>query len=90
MSKKHQKVLDAIFSDHLSGNMHWKEVESLLLYLGAELRESHGARVVVSVGDAELTLHRPHHASAMSKTDLHQLRHFITETGIGHLGDDQA
>ena len=49
MSKKHQKVLSAIFSDHLSSNIHWKEIESLLIHLGAEFREGTGASVVVII-----------------------------------------
>ena len=74
MSKKHQKVLAAIFSDHPSSNIHWKEIESLLKHLGAEWREGTGARVVVYLAGDEFTIHRGSHNATMSKTSLHQLR----------------
>ncbi len=86
MAKKHDKVLDAIFGAHMSGNLHWKELESTLLSLGAELREAHGARMVVSLGGHEITLHRPHHGSAVGKGELHSLRHFLSAAGVGHIG----
>ena len=67
MSKKHQKVLSAIFSDHPSSNIHWKEIESLLKHLGAEFREGTGASVVAIINGNEFSIHRGHHSSTMSK-----------------------
>lgn len=82
MSKKHEKVLAAIFADHLSGNLHWKEIESLLLHLGTELHEAGGARLIARLGGQEATLHRPHHGSALTKAELHHLRQFLTAAGV--------
>jgi len=82
MSKKHEKVLDAIFADHPSANIHWQEIESLLAHLGAELRDCRGARLIVSLNGRETTLHRPHHGAAVGKNELHQLRQLLRdETG---------
>jgi hypothetical protein len=82
MSKKHEKVLSSIFSDHVSANLHWREIESLLIHLGAELRESGGARVIVTLGGEEITLHHPHRGATMTKTSLHQLKNFLSAAGI--------
>ena len=84
MSKKHQKVLSSIFSDHVSANIHWREIESLLKHLGAELREAAGARVLVTLGGEEITLHHPHRGATMTKTSLHQLKNFLRAAGIDH------
>ena len=84
MSKKHEKVLSSIFSDHVSANLHWREIESLLTHLGAEIRESGGARVIVTLGGKEITLHHPHRGSTMTKTSLHQLKNFLSAAGINH------
>ncbi len=77
MSKKHQKVLTAIYSDHPSSNIHWKEIESLLKHLGAEFRLGTGASVVVILQGQEFTIHRGHHNTTMSKLELHQLKKFL-------------
>ena len=82
MSKKHQKVLSAIFSDHVSSNLHWREIESLLQHLGAEFREGTGASTMVILNGIEFTVHRGHHNSTMSKTSLHKLRKFLESCGV--------
>ena len=82
MSKKHDKILQSLFSTQLSGNIHWKEIEALLIHLGAELVEGRGATVIVKLNDHEFTLHRPHHGATMSKNELHHLRNFLSAAGI--------
>ncbi len=82
MSKKHQKVLSAIFSDHLSSNIHWKEIESLLSHLGAEFREGPGSSLIAILNGAEFSIHRGHHNATMSKSSLHQLRKFLESVDI--------
>lgn len=77
MSKKHQKVLSAIYSDHPSSNLHWKEIESLLTHLGAEFRGGPGASVVAILNGIEFSMHRSHHNSTMSKQSLYKLRKFL-------------
>lgn len=85
MSKKHEKILESIMGHRTSSNIHWREVESLLHHLGAELHESKGARIVVSLGGREITLHHPHHGSTMGKNELHQLGHFLGAVGVTSL-----
>ena len=82
MSKKHQKVLSAIFSDHLSSNIHWKEIESLLIHLGAEFREGTGASFVATLNNIEFTMHRSHQNATMSKKSLHLLRKFLQSANV--------
>jgi hypothetical protein len=82
MSKKHDRVLAAILDDHPSANLHWQEIESLLVHLGAQLHESRGARVIASLRGQEMTLHRPHHGASVGRTELHQLRQFLRAAGV--------
>lgn len=82
MSKKHQKELSAIFSDHLSSNIHWKEIESLLIHLGAEFREGSGSSLVAIINGIEFSMHRGHHNTTMSKKSLHQLRKYLESVNI--------
>ena len=85
MSKKHQKVLSAIFSDHLSSNIHWKEIESLLSHLGAEFREGSGSSSIAIINGVEFSMHRGHHGTTMSKNSLHQLKKFLESVNIRNI-----
>lgn len=37
MSHKHESLLRSIFEGPVSGNVHWREVESMLTHLGAKV-----------------------------------------------------
>ena len=82
MSKKHHKVLAAIFSDHPGSNIHWKEIESLLKHLGAEFREGTGASTVAIIKGKEFTMHRGSHNSTTSKQSLRELKKFLQSVNV--------
>ncbi len=67
MNKRHGKTLEAIFAQPISGNIKWRDVESLLKTLGAVLTERAGSRVSVSLNDHVIVLHRPHPSPNMDK-----------------------
>ena len=48
MSHKHENLIRAIFHDPISGNIQFREVESLLRHLGAEVESLSGTRIRVS------------------------------------------
>ena|SRR5512145_400266 len=82
MSQKHVKLLTEIFHDPISGNIHWREIESLLKHLGAEVESLSGARIRVKLGHAEGILHRPHHGSnALDRHSVQMLREFLARGG---------
>ncbi|MDD5321751.1 MAG: type II toxin-antitoxin system HicA family toxin [Methylococcales bacterium] len=78
----HSNLLRAIFLDPVSGNIHWREVESLLHHLGATVEPSHGARFRVVLNDVEGTLHHPHHSNVCTKQDIKQLREYLAKAGV--------
>ena len=82
MSQKHERILLAILQGPVSGNIHWREVESLLHHLGATIEPGHGARLKVELNNVEGTLHRPHHSGVCSKHDIRHLADFLTAAGI--------
>lgn len=82
MSQKHQRVLQSILQEPVSGNIHWREVESLLLHLGAVIEPGHGARLKVELNGVEGTLHRPHHSGVCSKQDIRHLRDYLAQVGV--------
>src|SRR5256885_295887 len=53
MSHRHVKLIRSIFHDPPSGNVHWRDVESLLRHVGASLEPISGARVRVKLNRME-------------------------------------
>jgi hypothetical protein len=81
MSHKHDALLQSIFHDPVSANIHWREVESLLGHLGSDLEQLSGGRLRARLGHAEIVLHRPHHGSTVDRHAVHDLRGFLAASG---------
>ena len=81
MNHKQKHTLEAIMKEPVSGNIHWRDVESLLNAMGAEFKVTHGARLHGILNQVEGTLHRPHHTSALSKQDVRHLSQFFQSAG---------
>lgn len=82
MSHKHANLLRTIFSDPLPANIHWREIESLLGHLGAEVEPLHGARFKVTLNKVESYLHHPHNSNTCSKIEIKALREFLSHAGV--------
>jgi hypothetical protein len=81
MSHKHEQLLKLIFHDPISGNIHWREIESLLNHLGAEMEPLSGARIRVKLNRAEGILHRPHHSNVLNVQAIKHLRDYLGRAG---------
>jgi hypothetical protein len=63
--------------------VHWRDVESLLRHVGAEVESLSGARIKVHKDRAEAILHRPHHhGNELDKLGLMHLREFLARAGV--------
>lgn len=82
MSHKHDNLLEAIFHDPVSGNIHWREIESLLHHVGATIAPAHGARFHVTLNGLECFLHHPHQSSVCDKNLVKYLREFLVRAGV--------
>lgn len=82
MSHKHENLLRTIFQDPISGNIHWREVESLLNHLGAVIEPAHGARFRVVLNGHEGFLHHPHHSNVLGRQDVKYLREFLARARV--------
>jgi len=82
MSKRHKKTLNSIFTQPISGNIQWRDVESLLKSLGAVISERAGSRVAVLLNDRVAVFHRPHPGPNMDKGAVKDLRRFLESAGI--------
>lgn len=82
MSNKHLHLLQSIYQDPVSANIHWREIESLLTHLGATIESSHGARFRIVLNKVEGFLHHPHNSTTCTKQDIKQLREYLAHAGI--------
>ena len=82
MSKRHANLIRAIFHDPPSGNIHWREVESLLGHVGATLEPLSGARIRVHLGRTESIVHRPHHSNVLDSSAILHLRQVLARGGV--------
>ena len=77
MSHKHDNLIREIFHDPISTNIQWREIESLLRHLGADVESLSGTRVRVKLNGHEGILHRPHGGNALGRQDVPHLREFL-------------
>jgi len=82
MSRRAANLLRMIFHDPPSGNIHWRDVESLLKHVGASLEPISGARVRVKLNRIEGILHRPHHSNVLDASGLIHVREFLARAGV--------
>jgi hypothetical protein len=86
LSKRHQSTLQAIFKVPVQSGVLWKDIESLLLALGAELFEGRGSRVRIALRGRKAVFHRPHPRKETDKGAVISMRRFLTEAGVEHAG----
>jgi len=82
MSHKHESLLRSIFEGPVSGNVHWREVESMLTHLGAKVEPHHGANFRVVLNGVEGFIHRPHNSNTCSKQELRHVRDYLVSAGV--------
>jgi len=82
MSHKHENLIRAIFHDPVSGNIQWREIESLLHHLGADIEPLSGARIRVNLNGAEGILHRPHGGNTLGRQDIAHLREYLAHARV--------
>ena len=80
MNHRHRKVLHSLFSHPVSANIDLKDVEAVLVELGAEIDKKHGARIGVSLSGHNAAFHAAQHS--LPKDEVVQLRHFLEKCGI--------
>jgi hypothetical protein len=82
MSHKHEHLIRAIFREPASGNIHWRDVESLLHHLGATVEPLSGARLRVRLNGVEGILHRPHHSNVLDRQGIRHIREYFAHASV--------
>ena len=82
MQRKYQRTLALIFSRPVSGSIKWRDIEALLLALGAEVSEREGSRVGVKVFGDRRVFHRPHPSPDTDKAAVESVRKWLENNGV--------
>ena len=82
MNSKQTKTLQRVFSDPVSSNIAWKDIESLLVAVGAEAIEGSGSRVRFVKSDIIATFHRPHPKKEAKPYQVKDTRLFLIQIGV--------
>ncbi len=81
MNAKHRRTRAAIFTDPISGNIKWRDIEAMLRALGAKIEKGEGSRVHVLLSGKPATFHRPHPRPDADKGAVKAVRRFLIEAG---------
>ena len=82
VNSKQQRTLEAIFHEPTKADIPWKDIESLLRGLGAEMREGRGSRVRVMLKNVVAVFHRPHPQPATNKGAVESMREFLIRSRV--------
>ena len=85
MNAKHKKVLRNIFETPINASIVWKDIETLLIALGAELSEGRGSRVRISLNGVRAVFHRPHPKKETDKGAVVSMRRLLKEAGVDYV-----
>ncbi len=80
MNHHHRKVLHSLFAHPVSGNISFKDVESVLKELGADIENRNGSRIAVTLNGKTHLFHHVSHD--LPKDEVAQIRKFLSESGI--------
>lgn len=81
MSRHHTHLIRSIFQDPPPHNLHWRDIESLLRHVGAQVEPVSGTRVRVALNRMEDVLHRPH-GDEVDRPSLLHVRAFLGRAGV--------
>jgi hypothetical protein len=82
MKGKHYNTLEAIFRKPVQSNIEWKDIETLLISLGAEISEGSGSRIRIKLNGVRAVFHRPHPRKEADKGSVVSMRRFLENAGI--------
>jgi len=82
LRKKHHSTLSSIFAEPTRANIHWNDIETLLIALGSNCTEGKGSRLRVALNDRKAVFHCPHPEKEASKSMVRSVRRFLEEAGI--------
>jgi hypothetical protein len=82
MGPKHRRTLEAIFEDPVRAGIAWRDIETMLEAIDADISEGSGSRVRIVLNGVRAVFHRPHPHKETDKGAVKSMRRFLTEAGV--------
>ena len=82
MNKRQRETLDKIFQTPVPATLKWRDIEALLLALGARTVEGRGSRVRFELNGVVAAFHRPHPEKEAKPYQVRDARRFLEQAGI--------
>jgi len=82
VNNAHRKTLASLFTDPVSPNIRWADIEALLCAVGCVVIEGSGSRVQFRHGSLIASFHRPHPAKEAKRYQVRDAREFLIKIGI--------
>ena len=83
MKRRHTRTLVSIFGHPTSGNIPWRDIEALLIELGAEISERKGSRIGVRLFGDRRVFHRLRPGPDTDKGAVASIRDWLRQNGVG-------
>nr|WP_083866376.1 type II toxin-antitoxin system HicA family toxin [Calothrix sp. PCC 6303] len=81
-NSKQRKVLKLIFTNPVPADILWKDIESLLKALAAEVTQGQGSRVRVKLDGIRAVFHEPHPEKETNRGAVKSVREFLLKAGV--------
>ena len=81
MNAAHFKTLQSVFKTPVSATIAWRQIESMLIALGAQAIEGNGSRVRFILNDVVATFHRPHPHKEAKPYQVKDTKAFLIQAG---------
>lgn len=82
LKRKSHKTLRQIYTQPISANIKWRDIEALFLELGAEIEEREGSRIAVVLFEQVRVFHRPHPNPDTGKGAVASIKKWLSENGV--------
>lgn len=82
MKAKHRKTLEDIFRKPALSSIAWKDIEALLISIGADISEGEGSRTRVKLNNVRAVFYRPHPKKETDKGAAASVRRFLENAGV--------
>ena len=82
MNRRHRETLDKIFQSPVPTSLEWRDIEALLLAVGAKTVEGRGSRVRFELNGVVATFHRPHPEKEAKPYQVRDARRLLEQAGI--------
>ena len=82
MAGKHLRTLQDVYATPVKSNIRWKDIEKMLIALGAEVTEGSGSRVRIAINAVRAVFHRPHPRKETDKGAVVSMKRFLAAASI--------